>query len=368
MRIYFAPLEGITGYLYRNIHHDFYTGIDKYYTPFLSPGPTTGLGVKMLKDILPENNQGVPLVPQLMTNRAEDFIKSAEIIREHGYREINLNLGCPSKTVVAKKKGSGFLYYTDELERFLDAIFESRPVTSGETEISIKTRIGKDSPEEWPELMNIYNRYPMKELIIHPRIQKDFYRNQPKMDVFRGALAESKNPVVYNGDLFTARDVFGFMEKFPSVHTVMLGRGLITDPGLAEKIQKLPGVLENEEETWHEKRKENDGADGVPGEGGPLKQNLRPDVLLEQIFRTEILPEEIPRLREFLERLCEDYSEAFSGDKNVLFKMKELWCYMIARFPDSGKYGKRIKKAQSLTEYRAAADALFSDTEKGRNL
>lgn len=330
MKLYFAPLEGITGHLYRNAHHDFYTGIDKYYTPFLSPGPTTGLGEKMLRDILPENNPGISLVPQLLTNRAEDFIKSAEIIREYGYREVNLNLGCPSGTVVAKKKGSGFLYYPEELEQFLDEIFESEVVTSGEVEISIKTRIGKNSPEEWPKLMEIYNRYPVKELIIHPRIQKDFYRNDTKPEAFEYALAKSRNPVVYNGDLFALEDVAEFTKKFPTVDTVMIGRGLITDPGLAAKIR---AELSRTEDPSGEYREEN---------------------LIE-------FSEELIRLRDFLARVEADYTKAFSGDRNVLFKMKELWCYMIVRFPGFGKYEKKIKKAQTLSEYRAAASELFHE-------
>lgn len=345
MKIYFAPLEGITGYLYRNAHHRCYSGIDKYYTPFLSPGPVTGLGAKMLKDILPENNPDIPLVPQILTNRAEDFIKSAEIIGDYGYREINLNLGCPSGTVVAKKKGSGFLSFPEELERFLDEIFESAPVAAGEIELSIKTRIGRYSPEEWPGLMELYNRYPMKELIIHPRIQKDLYKNHPNMEVFWSALSESKNPVVYNGDLFTAADVLEFMKKFPSVHTIMLGRGLITDPALAEKVQKLTAMTGSCLETDDKSAEILDALSGMGDMG--------------------IIPEETARLKAFLDMLCEEYSEAFSGDRNVLFKMKELWCYIITRFPDSGKYEKRIKKAQSLAEYQAAADGLLHGAGMG---
>lgn len=337
MRLYFAPLEGITGYLYRNAHHDFYTGIDKYYTPFLSPGPTAGLGEKMLRDILPENNSGIPLVPQLLTNRAGDFIKSVEIIRGYGYREVNLNLGCPSGTVVAKKKGSGFLYYPEELEQFLDEIFESGIVASGEVEISIKTRIGKNSPEEWPKLMEIYNRYPVKELVIHPRIQKDFYRNDTKPEAFEYALTESRNPVVYNGDLFTLEDVVEFTKKFPTVDTVMIGRGLITDPGLAEKIHTCEG---------------NSAGGGRDPEGISAGSSQK---------LSQERSQELTHLQEFLSRVETDYTKAFSGDRNVLFKMKELWRYVIERFPDSGNYAKRIKKAQTLLEYQAAVGELFRE-------
>lgn len=359
MRLYFAPLEGITGHLYRNAHHDFYTGIDKYYTPFLSPGPTTGLGEKMLRDILPEKNPGIPLVPQLLTNRAGDFIKSVEIIRGYGYREVNLNLGCPSGTVVAKKKGSGFLYYPEELEQFLDEIYESGIVVSGEVEISIKTRIGKNSPEEWPKLMEIYNRYPVKELIIHPRIQKDFYRNDTKPEAFEYGLAMSRNPVVYNGDLFTLEDVVEFTKKFPTVDTVMIGRGLITDPGLAEKIHiKLDRTDVSSCGNLGKFPQEISGGISAGGFQDPAEISTGSSQKLSQ-ERSQ----ELTHLQEFLSRVETDYTKAFSGDRNVLFKMKELWCYMIERFPDSGNYAKRIKKAQTLLEYQAAAGELFREVK-----
>lgn len=314
MEFYFAPLEGITGYTYRNLHHKYYSGVEKYYTPFLSPGPEVGLGIKELRDVIPENNPDIPLVPQLLTNRAGDFLKSMEVLGEYGYHEINLNLGCPSGTVTAKKKGSGFLYYPQELDRFLDEIFKDRRVRDGEFQVSVKTRIGKNSPEEWPELMEIYNRYPLKELIIHPRIQKDFYKNTPNLEVFEGALAQSKNPVVYNGDIFSDGDFKRFRERFPAVKTVMLGRGLIQNPELARMLQE---------------ERSSEAFDKI-------------------------------RLKKFHDELLEQYCGLMSGERNVLFRMKELWFYMIRLFPDHPKTEKKIKKSTRLTEYRAAVDELLA--------
>lgn len=313
MEFYFAPLEGITSYTYRNLHHKYYSGVEKYYTPFLSPGPETGLGIRQLRDVIPENNPNILLVPQLLTNRAGDFLKSMEVLGEYGYREINLNLGCPSGTVTAKKKGSGFLYYPQELDRFLDEVFKDRQIWSGEFQVSVKTRIGKNSPEEWPELMEIYNRYPLKELIIHPRIQRDFYNNIPNLEVFEDALVQSKNPVVYNGDIFSDRDFRRFRERFPAVKTIMLGRGLIQNPELARALK--------------EERS-------------------------SEIF-------DKTRLKNFHDELLEQYCERMSGERNVLFRMKELWFYMIRLFPDRPKVEKKIKKATRLAEYRAAVDELL---------
>ncbi len=313
MEFYFAPLEGITSYTYRNLHHKYYSGVEKYYTPFLSPGPEKGLGIRQLRDVVPENNPNILLVPQLLTNRAGDFLKSMEVLGEYGYREINLNLGCPSGTVTAKKKGSGFLYYPQELDRFLDEVFKDRQIWSGEFQVSVKTRIGKNSPEEWPELMEIYNRYPLKELIIHSRIQRDFYNNIPNLEVFEDALVQSKNPVVYNGDIFSDRDFRRFRERFPAVKTIMLGRGLIQNPELARALK--------------EERS-------------------------SEIF-------DKTRLKNFHDELLEQYCERMSGERNVLFRMKELWFYMIRLFPDHPKVEKKIKKATRLAEYRAAVDELL---------
>ena len=236
MHIYFAPLEGITTYPYRNLHHKYFGGVEKYFTPFLAPGPEQGMSVKEMRDVLPENNAGVPVVPQILTNRAGDFLLASKKLSEMGYREINLNLGCPSGTVTAKKKGSGFLLYPDDLDRFFDEVFSDAAVRNGEFLVSVKTRIGKNEVEEWPELMQVYNRYPIHELTVHPRIQKEFYKGTPHLDVFTDILKESRNPVVYNGDLFTVEKVKEFREKFPTAGTVMIGRGLIRNPALAEMI------------------------------------------------------------------------------------------------------------------------------------
>ena len=297
MEFYFAPMEGITSYTYRNLHHRFFGGVEKYYTPFLSPSAENGLSTRELKDVLPENNGEIRPVPQLLVNHPEGFLKGARLLRDLGYREINLNLGCPSGTVTAKKKGSGLLMYPEELDALLDRIFSDPMVTGGEILVSVKTRIGKNSPEEWPQLMEIYNQYPIYELTIHPRIQKDFYKNHPDLEVFSSALEASKNPVVYNGDIFTAADYRRFREQFPTVERIMLGRGLIMDPELGEKLLKIEA--------------EEIGMDGTckGTEDGP----------------------DLARLRQFHDALFEAYGELMSGDRNVLFRMKELWAHMIVQ-------------------------------------
>ena len=321
MHIYFAPLEGITTYPYRNLHHKYFGGVEKYFTPFLAPGPEQGMSVKEMRDVLPENNAGVPVVPQILTNRAGDFLLASKKLLEMGYREINLNLGCPSGTVTAKKKGSGFLLYPDDLDRFFDEVFSDAAVRNGEFLVSIKTRIGKNEVEEWPELMQVYNRYPIHELTVHPRIQNEFYKGTPHLDVFTDILKESRNPVVYNGDLFTVEKVKEFREKFPTVGTVMIGRGLIRNPALAEMI---------------------------------LQEETEPEADI------------LPRIREFHDALFEHYRETMSGDRNLLFRMKDLWSYMLAEVPDSEKLAKKIRKSQHVPEYLAAVEEVFARWDANR--
>lgn len=322
LNIYFAPLEGITTYPYRNLHHKYFGGIKKYYTPFLAPGPEQGMSVKEMRDVLPENNKELPIVPQILTNCAGDFLLASKKLAELGYGEINLNLGCPSGTVTAKKKGSGFLFYPDELDRFFDEVFSDAAVRNREFFVSVKTRVGKNSVEEWPELMAVYNRYPIHELTVHPRTQKDFYKNTPYLELFREILKESRNPVVYNGDLFTQEQIKTFRDNFPEVETVMIGRGLIRNPALAEL------VLKSEE-------KNPEAVD-----------NSRSDIM--------------PRIRAFHDELFEYYRETMSGDRNLLFRMKDLWSYMLAEIPESEKLAKKIRKSQHVPEYLAAVDEAFA--------
>ena len=314
MKFYFAPMEGITTYIYRNAHHKHYGGIEKYYAPFVSPGPDQGLSMKEAKDVLPEKNQGIPMIPQIMTNRSVDFIKACQVMQNFGYTELNYNLGCPSGTVVSKRKGSGFLAYPDDLNRFLEEVFNDPMIVNKEVEISIKTRAGKTSQEEWPRLMEIYNQYPMKELIIHPRVQQDFYKNTPSWESFAHAVEISKIPLVFNGDIFRVPEFLAFTEKFPQIDAIMLGRGIIRNPELAERI---------------------------------FAGDTTPDVFDKKRFRA------------FHDELIEEYTEYMYGEKPVLYKMKELWFYMIMLFPNQDRVLKKIKKAKKLIEYDAAIRELF---------
>lgn len=170
MQYEFAPLEGITGYIYRNAHHACFPSMDRYYTPFITPKKGKSFTTREWNDIAAEHNQNIAVVPQILTNQAEGFCKVAGMLKEQGYEEVNLNLGCPSATVTAKKKGAGFLADPDALDAFLEEIFAHSPL-----KISIKTRIGVENPDEFERLLDIFSQYPIQKLIVHPRVLKEFY-------------------------------------------------------------------------------------------------------------------------------------------------------------------------------------------------
>lgn len=310
MKYYLAPLEGITTYICRNVYHNLFYPMDKYFTPFIVPRMKKSMSSREINDILPEHNENMYVVPQLLTNRAEDFIKASHKLMDYGYQEINLNLGCPSGTVVSKGRGAGFLAHPDELRVFLDQIFSELPIR-----ISIKTRIGMESPEEFEYLLEIFNQFPLEELIIHPRIREDYYKNKPNLAVFGEAMEHSRCPVCYNGDVFTKENYGNLIEAFPKLETVMLGRGIIVNPNLREELSE------------------------------------------ELCSETE----KYQKIKEFHARIYEAYRGTSLGDSNVLFKMKELWTYMIHSFPSCEKYWKKIKKADSCRVYEAVVNALFRE-------
>lgn len=308
MKFYFAPLEGITGYIYRNAFHDMFDcGIDKYFTPFIAVNQNGLTKSRELEDLKPEHNRGMRIVPQLLGSKGKEVSGYVHRLAQMGFEEVNLNLGCPYPTVVSKGKGAGLLADTDKLQVFLEEIFADAPIV-----VSVKTRIGMERPEEFAEILRIYNQYPISELIIHPRVREDFYRNHPNRKVFEQAVQQAKVPLCYNGDIFTVTDYREFAETFPQVDRVMLGRGLLTNPGLLVEI--MEGKAINKEQ-----------------------------------------------LKRFHDRVYEDYRQILSGDTNTLFKMKELWNYMQFLFEDREKHLKKIRKAKNGADYKSAVNAMFAE-------
>ena len=197
MKLYLAPLEGITGYVYRQAYHACYEDADKYFTPFLAPHTKRSFNARERNDLIPEHNAGMYTVPQVLSKSGEDVAAIAEELKAFGYQEININAGCPSGTVVSKGRGAGLLDDERALLHFLDEMFEKT-----DAEISIKTRLGMEYPDEFEGILKIYNRFPIKELILHPRVREDYYKNKPDWTMVEYALEYSSNPLVYNGDIF----------------------------------------------------------------------------------------------------------------------------------------------------------------------
>jgi len=302
--IYFAPLEGVTDSIFRRVHHAHFGGVTKYYIPFVSPTQNMFFTAREIYAVSPEENQGVPAVPQIMAKDAKLFLWCAQQLKDMGYAEVNLNLGCPSSTVTAKGKGSGMLRTPDLLLAFLDEIFEKSPLP-----ISVKTRIGYTSPDEWPRILSILSSYPIHELTIHPRTRTMMYTGTPYRELFGAAFDRVSCPVVYNGDLFTAADCDALAEDYPDTAALMLGRGLIGNPALA---QTLAG-----------------------GEGLTLSS-----------------------LKRFHDALLEAYLDR--GPENFAFvRMQAVMKHMISTFEDADKPRKVFRKATSIEAYREAADRLF---------
>ena len=301
MNYYFAPMEGVTDSVFRKAHHTYFPGITRYYMPFISPTVHRALTPREAREVPKADSVPFAAVPQLLTKVPEDFIWAAGQCRDLGYEEVNLNLGCPSGTVTAKGKGSGMLKDIDALDKFLEAIFSGSPLP-----ISVKTRLGFETAEEFPGLLEIFNHYPIKELTLHPRVRKAFYTGDVDMDAFRYCLANSKAPVCYNGNLCTVAQIEAFQKEFPHVQSVMIGRGLVGDPGML-----------------------------VPSGTS------------------------IEALADFMEELAEQYCLVFGSERNAMFRLKENWRHLLCRFEGSEKLGKRLRKTTDLREYKSIVQEIL---------
>ena len=300
MRYYFAPLEGLTDSIYRRLHHKYFPGLDRYYMPFLSPTIHRTLTHREDRELPMAQSVPFTAIPQVLTKVPEDFLWAAQVCKDRGYEEVNLNVGCPSGTVFAKGKGSGMLRNPEEMDKFFDMVFSASPLP-----ISVKTRLGVESTEEFPALLEVFNRYPIKELTIHPRVRKEFYSGSVHMDCFDYAWENSKNPLCYNGDLLTLSQVDALQEKYLGLEAVMLGRGLVADPGMVT--------------------------------GGT----------------------DVTQLDAFMNELMAVYEVEFGGARNAIFRLKENWGFLHDRFEGSEKLWKRLRKTTDAAEFKAISAEIF---------
>ena len=304
MNLYFAPMEGITTYIYRNTHCQVFGGCDGYYAPFIVPSDDEKITKKSLKDILPENNGDLKLQVQVLTNRSDSLLKFEKVTKELGYNEININLGCPSGTVVSKGRGAGFLRNVDELDKFLYEVFESTSLN-----ISVKTRVGFYSSDEFAELLEVYNKFPLIRLIVHPRVREQYYKGEPDVKCFDFTYSNSKNALCYNGNIFSVNDFENISGKYPHLESVMIGRGAIANPAIFREIK-----------------------------GG---KKLCTDELVA-----------------FTEQLSKNYMTVLKSETFTLHKLKEVWFYAIDNYSDNKKIAKLLKKSQKLTDFMNAIKNL----------
>ncbi len=299
MRYYYAPMEGLTDGIYRRLHHKYFGGVDRYYMPFLSPTVHRTLTHREDRELPFAASEPFEAVPQVLTKVPEDFLWAARICADRGYREVNLNTGCPSGTVVSKGKGSGMLRDTAALDAFLDAVFAASPLP-----ISVKTRLGLEDPEEFPAVLEIFNRYPIRELTVHPRVRRDFYKAPVRPEWFAYAREHSCIPLCYNGDISSRQEA----DTPAGVDAVMIGRGLVADPGML-----LPGGT-----------------------------------------RTDTL-------EAFLAELLDAYTEAFGGSRNAMFRLKENWGLLHSRFSGSEKLWKQLLKTTDVAQYKELTARIFRE-------
>ena len=305
MEYCFAPMEGLTDSVYRAVHHKHFPGVDRYFMPFISPTVHRCLTPREARELPPAADHSFRAVPQLMTKVAEDFLWAASVCKDLGYDEVNLNLGCPSGTVTAKGKGSGMLRDPEYLDSFLEAIFAASPLP-----ISLKTRIGYADPQEFPRLLEIYNRYPVKQLTVHPRVRQQFYDGNVDMDAFRYCVENAKMPLCYNGDLSSQADAEKLVAAFPQVDSVMIGRGLIADPGMLTENGTTAKALEG-----------------------------------------------------FMEELFDTYRIVFGSSRNAMFRLKENWRLILKAHPAPEKLQKKLLKTTDETDFKAITQALYREMQ-----
>ena len=309
MNYYTAPMEGLTDRIWRQVHQKWFGAAGapaRYYAPFLSPPENHILIKKKMAELEDAGNAEVPVVPQVLAKDGELAGWFIGEVRKLGCTEVNLNFGCPSGTVTAKGKGAGMLRDPAKLDAFLDAVF-----SAVEGPVSVKTRLGVQSAEEFGAILAVYNQYPICELTIHPRVMKQLYRGEADRAAFARYLADCQMPVCYNGDITTPAQLKALEAEFPNLSGIMVGRGIIADPALLR--QAVGGAPASKEE-----------------------------------------------LRGYLDELYHGYTGAFGMASCAVSRMKAHWHYLIQRFEGSEAFEKQLRKAREGWEYEVVVNQLFT--------
>jgi len=309
IKLYFAPLEGLTTAVFRKVFLKHFGFVDKIFLPFISTNKNYSFKKKDLNELKREINNDAAVIPQFLSNNYNDFIEMSVKLFDLGYREINWNIGCPSPTVVVKKKGAGILPYYDLIDKFLNNVLSKSPC-----KISVKTRTGKENHEEFKNLVKIFNNYPIEEIIIHPRTAVQIYEGKPDTGILSEVIGEIRANVCYNGDIFSLNDFNFIKSRFPSINRFMLGRAGIFRPLIFEEIKN------------------------------------------GKVFDDKIYFERFVR---FHNDLFMEYESVFSGEKHLMFKIKDYWRVFRLSFNDENLLVK-IKRSKSKENYMKLINDYFN--------
>lgn len=310
MKLFLAPIQGMTTAIYRNTFARIFGGIDAYYSPFITAAEMKKAGPSLFKDLLPESNDpGIKVIPQLLGNNGADFRLFTSAITDMGYKEINWNIGCPFPTVTKKKKGSGMLPYPDMIRSVLDIVCADDSYT-----LTVKMRLGLYDTEEGIRVMNVLNEYPLGGVIIHARTGMQMYTGSVDLDSFEALASACRHEVTYNGDIFTQADFERISSRFPTVKNFMLGRGALYNPF-------LPSAIKGHETP----------ADAI-----------------------------MSKIRQFHDEIFDYYKSRLSGDKHLCDRMKEFWSYLAFYTDKDGKFMKRIKKCHTASDYLEAVNPILN--------
>ncbi len=307
-----SPLQGFTDFRFRNAFHKYFGGIDTFYSPYIKLNGKMVIKGSYQRDILPENNTTLEVIPQIITNDADEFLFVAKYIRELGYKELNWNLGCPYPMVAKCGMGSGLISNTSQIEHILKRVHNETDVV-----VSMKMRMGYENPTEILNVFPILEQYPIKNIAIHARIGKQLYKGGVDLDSFQKCLETSKQKIYYNGDITSVAKYKELQERFPTIDHWMIGRGLIADPF-------LPSMIKNNTKEYPKNRFE--------------------------IFEA------------FHDEIYREYDAYLQGPTPIRMKMLGFWEYFSESFSNPQKTFKKIKKAGNSKNYEAAVKEIFKNS------
>ncbi len=306
-----SPLQGFTDFRFRNAFNKYFGGIDTFYAPYIRLNGKREVKQANQRDILPENNTGIALIPQIMTKDADEFIFVAKYVQQLGYKELNWNLGCPYPMVTKRGMGSGLINDPVKIDSILNKVHAESDII-----VSMKMRMGYESSEEVLHVLPILEKYPIKNIAIHARIGKQMYKGEVDLDSFQRCVDNTDHEIYYNGDITSVAIFNDMVKRFPMIDHWMIGRGMISDPF-------LPGMIKSSASDYPKNR--------------------------------------IDIFRQFHDTLFHDYAEVLSGSSHILMRMIHFWEYFMTSFPNSQKGLRKIKKVKSIIAYEDAVREILDN-------